>query len=468
MFIQRKRQEREFDPVAMKFRNPDKEAQIDMQRTAQLDSRIQRVSELKQKTFNIISHEGPPRRIDSLPSLTRDHSAQRPYHMLSNMPKPLHHDAPTIYDENFSLTVYKQTIVPRASTTAGNRREFNIISNDYFENPVEKKREEFEKLKTHVLNKYWQTHDFDIVKGRYYSPEKEDRYQHQRRVMEEVQGRAMESILPPGVEYADGHSYNILTHEIYDDSRLQAATTMEQRQLNRIKTRQVEAAQREVGEKVFEAHETRRMARISRQKYDSALDSGFNPITNEKVSTNRPQPLPERPPTMWARITMQPASSSSATSPAYGEFDHSRIPTANGPPKTAGAATGRDGVVSGVISGGRFRDLSGATNRVPHQSSSPQLPSPSPQPQTYQLPSSSRGNLSSNQNQHHHHQQQQQQQQHHQQPSSTSRQQTAKIPSLDISRADFGEPVVYQEPSNKAPPGASVAMVRTGGLSSYR
>jgi hypothetical protein len=269
----------------------------------------------------------------------------------------------------------------------------------------------------------------------------------------------MESILPPGVEYADGHSYNILTHEIYDDSRLQAATTMEQRQLNRMKTRQVEAAQREAGEKVFEAHETRRMARISRQKYDSALDSGFNPITNEKVSTNRPLPLPERPPTMWARITMQPAaSSSSAASPAHGEFDHSRIPTANGPPKTAGAATGRDGVISGVISGGRFRDLSGATNRVPNQSSSPQLPSPSPQPQT-----SSRGNLNS----HSHNNQQQQQQQNHHQPSN-SRQQTAKIPSLDMSRAEFGEPVVYQEPGHKAPPGASVAMVRTGGLSSYR
>lgn len=460
--MQRKRQEREFDPVAMKFRNPDKEAQIEMQRTAQLDSRIQRVSELKQKTFNIISHEGPPRRIDSLPSLTRDHSAQRPYHMLTNMPKPLHHDAPTIYDETYSLTVYKQTILPVAPTNTGKRREFNIISNDYFENPVEKKREEYEKLKTHVLNKYWQTHDFDIVKGRYYSPEKEDRYQQQRRVMEEVQGRALESILPPGVEYADGHSYNILTHEIYDDSRLQAATTMEQRQLNRIKKRQVEAAQREAGEKAFEAHETRRMARISRQKYDSALDSGFNPITNEKVPTNRPQPLPERPPTMWARITMQPASSSANSPAAYGEFDHSRIPTAQGPPKTAGAVTGgRDGIITGVISGGRFRDLSGAATRTQHHSSSPQLPSPSPQPQT-QVPSSSRGNLTNNNNQHQHQQQPKQQQ------PSTSRQQTAKIPSLDISRADFGEPVVYQEPSNKAPPGASVAMVRTGGLSSYR
>lgn len=432
-----------------------------MQRTNQLNARIQRVDDLKQKTFNIISHQGPPRRIESLPTLIKDHSAHRPYHMLTNMPKPLHHDAPTVYDEDYSLTVYKQTILPRANTSTGNRREFNIVSNEYFENPAEKKREEYEKLKSHVLKKYWQTHDFDIVKGRYCSPEKEDRYQTQLKIMQEVQGRAVGTSLPPGVEYADGHSYNILTHDIYDDSRLQAATTMEQRQLNRIKKRQVETAQREAGEKAYEFNETRRLSRISRQKYDSALDSGFNPITNEKVSNDRPLPVPERPPTMWARITMQPTSSSSSSSrvqQSAADFDHSRIPS----PQQYSAT-------------GTFRDLSGtstaAAASVPFQAAMlhrhgtqvefGQPAAPVSRVHTgYSSSANHHTNSNSNNNNHDNG--------HHQASSRPPMTTSKAVPSLDISRAEFGEPVVYQEPVGKAPPGATVAMVRTGGLSSYR
>jgi hypothetical protein len=434
----RKRQEREFDPVAMKFRNPEKEAQIEFQRTTQLNNRISRVEEIKAKSFNIISHEGPPRRIDSLPSLIKDHSAQRSYHMLSNMPKPLHQDAPTLYDEKFILTVHKETYThPATKSSHRNRREFNIVSNEYFENPVEKKREEYEKLKSHVLQKYWQTHDFDIVKGRYCSPEKEERYQDQMKIMQEVHGRSLERTLPPGVEYADGHSFNIVTHEVFDDTRLQAAMTMEQRQLNRVKKRQVEAAQRAAGEKQYDANETRRMMRISRQKYDSALDSGFHPLTHEKLPTDRPQPLPERPPTMWARITMHPSSSYDAQKE---EFHHSRIPSA-ALPGTMATSSGR--VNSGM---GTYRDLSGGQEQKTAVGA-PQYHNQSSGPvaDTSYLKSHSHNNSTQ-----------------------TLGQRSSKIPSLDISRADFGEPVMYHEPSQKAPPGAAVSMIRTGGLSSYR
>lgn len=437
----------------MKFRDPDREAAVTMQRTAQLEDKLARVTQSRQKTFNIVSHEGPPRRVDSLPTLKKDHSSKRPYHILSNLPKPLHADAPTLYDEQFSVTMYKQTIIPRAQTRPAHEREFNVISNDYFENPVEKKRQEYERVREHVLDKYWRTHDFDIVKGHYYSPEKEQIYREQAKVLEEVQGRALERTLPPSVEYSDGHSYDIITHDVFDDTRLKATMTMADRSLARMKKLEKEAEFKQVGDKLHQQQEEKRMARIAHKRYESSLANGFNFITNELVS-NPPRALPVRPPTMWGRLTMNQHHGDD-NSPGAGR------PPSYQPPATANSATGYMQRETGRMGTGeiaRGRDLSGAAQ---HQASARAFTAQtSSRDRDFTQVTSSRSehqlSLSNN---------------HHNSMininSSNSNNRSSRVPLLDVTKAEFGEPVKYVEPA-KAAPGSAIAMVRTGGLSSYR
>ena len=56
---------------------------------------------------------------------------------------------------------------------------------------------------TEIKNKYWKTHDYDPVFGKYYDEHKEEEYQKERKLHEQVHGLDAEKHLPPSYVYRE-------------------------------------------------------------------------------------------------------------------------------------------------------------------------------------------------------------------------------------------------------------------------
>jgi hypothetical protein len=347
--------------------------------------------------------------------------------MLTNLDHTDHKKAPTLFGEQFILEKTQERIAQAQNQRINNDnpsiRDFNIINNRYYHNREERQKEEFEEMKKHVLNKYWKTHDYDLLKVEYYDANKEEKYWEQKKFVDSVRGAARQAKLPPALQYCDGNSYNIVNHDIFDEMKLKATNNVDQRSLNRIKRMAREEEVRESGENNSAIEEAQRLNKISYQRWGQQLERGYNMITNE-LNLNPPAPLPKRPQSMWSKLTEQTIS-----------HESNRQSTAIPP------------------SSSRFKDLSGnlTTKKSFYVDQS----------QSAQGERAQRSLLSSPAKQGYDHMQSSRLA-----PSNerSGRGNAISVPSLDLTRAEGGETVSYNEPL-KGHAGQAVPMVRTGGFS---
>ncbi|RYH30974.1 hypothetical protein EON65_03705 [archaeon] len=434
IYQQRKRQERELDPVAMAYRDPAREDFYQKQKDDTIKKKVDFVNTMRSDKYDIVGHFGPPRKIDTM---KHEYIPARSTHILTNLQYEDHINAPLLDDGTYALTKFRPNTV-RAKTSIAQSREFNVISNEYKVNHDKRRLEDFEKLKTHLLKKYWDNHDYDMIKGRFYSPEKQKLYEEHLETIKSVQGTAQMERLPPSLKYSDGNSYNLLTHDVYDQEKLNSTLTVTNRSLNRVKKLQKEAEQKANGELEAQAKEHLHMNRIKFQRWEQQVDRGFNFITNQVVHET-PAPLPCRPATMWARLTTHCDNYNdqfAATSISQ-SVDAAHNISKRGP--FSGTRQVSDGPAGTAVPSARVRNLSGSGAMYVSTSL------PAMNPDSARPPASSRKNME------------------------TSQVRSSKIPSLDLSKAEFSEPVRYQEPGQGAPPGLAIPIVRTGGLlSSHR
>ena len=151
-------------------------------RASKTMERTLKANEQLNSKFNIVSHQGPPRKIDTKPKVQEEKPKignNRGWHILSHLKEKDHFVAPIHYDEERTLDKLKR---PAA---IGHRlgpppRDFNVLSNKFIKSHEEREDLEHQKVVDHVTKKYWQTHDFDLLRGRYYDSEKEKDFLEQR------------------------------------------------------------------------------------------------------------------------------------------------------------------------------------------------------------------------------------------------------------------------------------------------
>lgn len=416
----------------MAYRDPVREDFYQKQKEDTVKKRVDFVNTMRSEKYDIVGHFGPPRKIDTM---KREFVPPRPTHILTNLQYEDHINAPLLDDGTYTLTKFRPNTV-RAKTSIAHSREFNVISNEYKVDHDRRRLEDFEKLKTHLLKKYWDNHDYDMIKGKFYSPEKQKLYEHHLETIKSVQGTAQMERLPPSLKYSDGNSYNVLTHDVYDEEKLNSTLTVTNRSLNRIKKLQKEAEQKARGEGEAKVKEELHMNRIKFQRWEQQVDRGYNFITNQVVH-EVPAPLPSRPATMWARLTTH---SENYHDDLAGHNVSQSVDTGLGKRGPfAGTQQLPGGQAGTVVPSARVRNLSGSGPMYVSTSL------PAMNPDSARAPASTRKNME------------------------TSQIRSSKIPSLDLSKAEFAESVSYQEPSKGAPPGLAIPIVRTGGLlSSHR
>ena len=417
-------------------------------------AKIARVTELNNSTFNFISHQGPPRMIDTIPKEKKTEGVPpRGYNFLTNLSEADHARAPTFYDEEF---IIKRAGKPKEKRdVVGNGREFSIINNNFTHDHDRKKKEEYERFKSHTLEKYWATHDYDPVRGKYYDAEKEQRYRDQRQLLASVKGTAQMLKLAPSVQYSEGNCYDIVNHSIHDDGKVSVTNGVADRSLHRIKRVEKEKEAFERGSIKQEKDEEKRLARISYKRWENTIDRGFDFLKNSVTPADAPQPLPPRPTTMWARLQTQTVDSNSTM--------RTRDLSGAGATPTTGRSTAynynqhREDSLNSPSQAQRLTPLGQASRAVTSVPASRAVPAlqqaPSAQfsarPQSQQPNAySARNNASGNK------------------IGFENKSKGPAVPSLDLTRAEAPERVSYVEPAVGAK-GLAIPMVRTGGLSGF-
>jgi hypothetical protein len=417
----------------MVYRDPNKEKAYQDKKENQLTLKSETVTTMRKQTYNIISHEGGGlRKVDIIRRDRRP--APTATNVVSNLPLSDHEHAPLLYDEEYTLTRFRPP-TERAKTTIAKPREFNIISNNYCKDHERRRYEDHENLRVKLADKYWKTHDYDLVKARYFDSEKESTLKEQSETLKYAHGRAQEARLPPSLKYADGKSFNIITNDISDAEGLHASMTVTNRSVNRMNKMEKESVIKDERELRAALEEKLRMNKISFKNWETTIDRGYNVVTNEPVVSS-PAPLPNRPATMWARLSM-PANNNSlhdsinAQSQNF-QINSNRLPSVNQSNNVNRAEEDSSRSTS------RVRNLSGQGSR--YSSSTSDLHE-NTNAFNFSKPATALG---------------------------TERSSTTKgVPSLNLAKTNYGEPVSYSEPP-KGAPSLTIPIVRTGGgLSSY-
>lgn len=148
---------------------------------------------MRESKYDIVGHSGPPRKIDLRPKLDKSFNS-RQYHIVSNLNHDDHYDS-TLLPQAEHLA--KARPKPRVMPVRSQQRDFNLITNTFKKNHDEVMTRDYLASREHVLRKYWSTHDYDLVKGEYFSPEKEEQFQTKRLMETQTHGLDQNSKLPP-------------------------------------------------------------------------------------------------------------------------------------------------------------------------------------------------------------------------------------------------------------------------------
>eukprot|EP01038_Epipyxis_sp_PR26KG_P013713 gene13713-18394_t len=448
---ERKRQEREYDPITTQYRDPIRNAE-DLNNREQLKTlRNTKSKEILAQKFNFINHTGPPRQYDTLLTTLSSSAAQpkRNYHVLSNLKHGDHLNASLLYDEEIINENIKKagnkphSLTNMASFSNAKYRDFDLISNHFKTNHEERIKEDYEKVKDHVLDKYWKTHDYDFIKGEYYDEMKEKTFKDQREIIKKVQGESALNRLPTSLQVSEGNSYNIVNHTVYDEQRLRVTNTMEERSQNRLKGRKIEARLKDEGDEVFNRSELLKTNKISFKRWENDIDRGYDNIKNQLQKY--PDPIPVRPVTMWTKLSTSTESLHGIENNRNRNNDNNYHNNNQIIPKNQLVSLSfNDGY---DLTSGRPRDLSGRLDNSQNGNFNNRA-------QTTSGLFSGNGGLLSERS-----------------PNigkiTANFSNRKPIPSLNLESNIPADKVTYVEPTT-GPLGMPVPMIRTGGLSSYR
>ena len=317
---------RMFNPILMKFTDSSVEKLKTKQENAMNVHRLN-VAKDKQlcyeQKFDIISHKSHlPVTEKSLAETLRDRpkplDSRVTYNIVSHHQKAAHPELSIIpLDEtprqerprvHPAITAMGggEGLLPRSHAT----RPFDVISNRYLEDHDKKVGKDLSNLRKEAQVRYWQTHNYDPVVGRYYDGEKEGEYARQVKALEEVHGSCQQARLPPSIQYSEGQAYNIVTMTCKDQDKLSTAVDNANRAVASKKGALIEQGIRKRAEDAADLAAERRLERIARTGVQRAqMDGrhhGYDPITNEKHHGRGSKPLaPSRlraPDPVWVKL----------------------------------------------------------------------------------------------------------------------------------------------------------------------
>jgi hypothetical protein len=228
-----KAREREFDPVLGVFRDPGREAS-----EAAKDREASIVASNKGKDkqlrvsqrFNIINHRSvvdddplpPPK------AVSQTYRSRVGYNIISNEPFSDHHfDAPKLRPPAETGDAPKAGKIEHASMA----RDYDIISGKYLEDHESKTAVDQDVALKRAAGKWWETRDFDPIRGRFYDATKDERDREAEAEAQRTVQVRREKALPPSERLKETAGYDPVLHRVTDEEKLRQTDAKHHRPL---------------------------------------------------------------------------------------------------------------------------------------------------------------------------------------------------------------------------------------------
>ena len=91
--------------------------------------------------------------------------------------------------------------------------DYNIVSNRYIDQHEGRSKIDKEQQKERAAQRFWETHDYNPVLGKFYDPEKEQFFENTRKKFDQESGKHWQERLPPSVKFSEGAMYDIVKAE---------------------------------------------------------------------------------------------------------------------------------------------------------------------------------------------------------------------------------------------------------------
>lgn len=155
----------------MQYRDPSKEQAFSTTLQAKTDAK--KTKGQAGQPFNIVNHEGPPRKNVLLGHQPR---GNREWNLLSHFPDKLHTKAPTKFNEDYQIECTKRKSL-LAGLTLTRGRDYSILSNKFNEDNSARCLAEHENVQDHLRSEYTRTRIYDPIKVQSYDEDKEKQWQ---------------------------------------------------------------------------------------------------------------------------------------------------------------------------------------------------------------------------------------------------------------------------------------------------
>ena len=183
--------ENQFDPILQKYNDDNINKQIKIIETKDLYDKLAKnydyqlkneqcynIINLKDKLKGFENHPNYPKIITKLgKAVEKNKNNKRLYNVLSNLTCEEHHfDAP---ERRPKFKEESENEIKPKLVSSNHYKEYDIITNDYKLFNKEKKSTDLEVAKIKAAQKFFKTHDYDCVKGKFYDSDKEKKFQEE-------------------------------------------------------------------------------------------------------------------------------------------------------------------------------------------------------------------------------------------------------------------------------------------------
>lgn len=333
-----KLQDRAFDPVLQRYRDPSMETQQRLAQDKNLVVQLNKAQDVqlsREQPFHIINHTSkveaiaPGMDVSRLDGKRTAHGKGPlpvvDYNILSNLPLDVHHwdrpgCAPTVSDRQ-----------PKPRTVPAHLvKDFDVITNRYVDNHDERIRCEKELNLREAAHKYAKGNRFDPITQQFNNPELEERARCCDDAREVEANLRYQATIPPAIRNAPSAQYGIVGPEEQDGEKLRAMDQLERRRRDRYKNCHI--MEQMVHAQDYHAEQVQQQRWINRaapERYSTgAIERGHDLVTNQtfgngphQKTLHKPLARPRKNP--WQKIT----ASRSMSSPSIPLFDGSGVPT---------------------------------------------------------------------------------------------------------------------------------------------
>lgn len=228
LFIQRKRLEREFDPVSMTYTNPLKEANFQSKQENRLEFLKTNYHNLSNNIFPSAttssfgsSSPNPPPPCSGTPFYSTDRNYKHPYNILTNYSNNHHEQAPFMFEEDYYLKYNKKVIekasaaaVTASSSSGPFTRTYNIISNkEKSKESEELLNEKTKKINQILLKKYYEKNNYNLILNKFTNEENERKSIEDRKKELLLKNLRQKNSQTISNKISEGSIYNIINNK---------------------------------------------------------------------------------------------------------------------------------------------------------------------------------------------------------------------------------------------------------------